>query len=74
MQLYTEDRIGLMADVATMLADMKVPIHQINTQRRTNGEGIINLKVGCKNTSTYQYIVDRLKTLPGIHDVVRGFS
>ena len=74
LQLYTEDRIGLMADVATMLADMKVPIHQINTQRRTNGEGIINLKVGCKNTSTYQYIVDRLKTLPGIHDVVRGFS
>ena len=57
-----------------MLADMKVPIHQINTQRRANGEGIINLKVGCKNTSTYQYIVDRLKTLPGIHDVVRGFS
>ena len=73
LQLHVADRIGVIADVAAALADMKVPILFINSQRRTNGCGIINLKISCRNIDHYQIIVDRLKSLDGVDDVVRGF-
>ncbi len=74
IQLYTEDRIGMLADIATALADMRVAILSVNSQKRANGMGIINLKVSCKNTDHYQSIMSRLKNLAGVLDVVRGYS
>ncbi|MBR5880932.1 MAG: hypothetical protein IKZ16_04525, partial [Clostridia bacterium] len=74
IQLYTEDRIGMLADIATALADMRVAILSVNSQKRANGMGIINLKVSCKNTDHYQSIMSRLKNLEGVLDVVRGYS
>ena len=74
IQLHTEDRIGMLADIATALADMRVAILSVNSQKRNNGMGIINLKVSCKNTDHYQSIMSRLKSLAGVVDVVRGYS
>ncbi len=74
IQMHTEDRIGMLADIATALADMRVAILSVNSQKRSNGMGIINLKVSCKNTDHYQSIMSRLKTLAGVVDVVRGYS
>jgi GTP pyrophosphokinase len=74
IQLHTEDRIGMLADIATALADMRVAILSVNSQKRSNGMGIINLKVSCKNTDHYQSIMSRLKSLAGVVDVVRGYS
>lgn len=74
IQLHSEDRIGMLADIATALADMRVAILSVNSQKRTNGMCIINLKVSCKNTDHYQSIMSRLKSLGGVVDVVRGYS
>ncbi len=74
LQVYTEDRIGILADIAVALSDMKVSILQVNSQKCNSGEGIINLKVSCKNTEHYNSIVSRLKTLNGVNRVTRGFS
>ena len=37
LQLFTEDRVGMLADIAVALADMKVSILQVNSQKRNNG-------------------------------------
>ena len=73
LQLHVEDRLGLLADVSAVLVDMKVPILSINSQKRANARAIINMKISCKNIEHYQIIVDRLKTLDGVSDIVRGF-
>ncbi len=73
LQVHTENRIGALADVTGALADMKVSILQINSTIRADGTSIISLKVSCKNTEHYTSIVSRLKSLPGVTDVVRGF-
>ena len=73
LQLHVVDRIGLIADVTSVLAEMKVPILSINSQKRTNSRAIINMKISCKNIEHYQYIVDRLISLDGVNDVIRGF-
>ena len=74
LQLFTEDRVGMRADVAVALADMKVAILQVNSQKRTQGRCIISLKISCKNIDHYNSIVARLRTLNGVENVGRGFS
>ncbi len=74
LQLFTEDRVGMLADVAVALADMKVAILQVNSQKRTSGRCIISLKISCKNIDHYNSIVARLRSLDGVDSVGRGFS
>ncbi len=73
IQIIAEDGIGVLAGISMALADMKVSISQINTQPDKNGEIAINIVVGCRNVSHYDSIVSRLRSLPKILSVRRGF-
>ncbi len=72
LQMRVDDRIGMLADISVALADMRVDILQINVQT-TSGGSLVYLKIGCKNTDHYNSIVSRLRSIPGIYDVSRGF-
>ena len=72
LQIRVDDRIGMLADISVALADMRVDILQINVQTSSGGS-LVSLKVGCKNTDHYNSIVSRLRSIPGIYDVSRGF-
>ncbi len=73
LQIYVDDRIGMLADITTALADMRVSILSINVSQR--GEAyVVNLKVGCRNIDHYNSIVSRLRGLKGVSNILRGFS
>ena len=74
LQIYSDDRIGMLADITAVLADMRVSILQVNVVRRNTDDTIVNLKVGCKNIDHYNSIVSRLRGLNGVNSIVRGFS
>ena len=74
IQIFVYDRISILADITVALAEMKVSILQINSQLRSDGRAILNLKVSCKNIEHLKSIVSRLKQLPDVEDVTRGFS
>ena len=74
VQIYAYNTITLIADITGALADMKVSILQINSQKRSNERIIINLTISCKNIEHYKSIVSRLKDLSGVENVTRGFS
>ncbi len=74
LQIYAENDIMLLANITTALADMKVSLLSINTQKRTERDIIINLTVGCKNTEHYNSIMSRLKSINHVTSVTRGFS
>ena len=74
LQIHALDCVGVLAEVANALADMRVSILQINSQKASGGRAIINLKISCKNVEHYNSIVSRLKSLENIVDVARGFS
>ena len=74
LQIYANDEIGLLAHITTALADMRVSILNINSQKCSDGSMILNLSVGCKNTDHVSSIVSRLKQISGVVDVKRGFS
>lgn len=74
MQVVTEDRISMLADISTALADMKVSIIQINTQKRTGGEVVFNIAVACKNLAHFNSIMARLKSIKDVIAVERGYA
>ena len=74
LQIHTLDTVGVLADITVALADMKVSILQINSQKAGVDRVIINLKISCKNVEHYNSIVSRLRSLKNILDVTRGFS
>ncbi|MGN1048480.1 MAG: RelA/SpoT family protein [Eubacteriales bacterium] len=74
LQIFATDRLGLIADLTMALAEMKVSILSINSQKKADDSVILNLKISCKNIDHYKSIVSRLKSLDGVNDVTRGFS
>ena len=74
LQIYVDDRIGMLADITAALADMRVSIMQINVTPRTDSAYVINMKIGCRNIDHYNSIVSRLRGLRGIVNILRGFS
>ena len=73
LQITATDGIGVLASISVALADMKVSISQINTQALKNGDMVINIIVGCKSTSHYEAIVSKLRSIPSVLSVTRGF-
>ena len=73
IQIMAEDGIGVLAGISLALADMKVSISQINTQPGKDGDIAINIVVGCRNVSHYDSIVSRLRSVPKVISVRRGF-
>jgi len=74
LQIHAENDIMLLANITTALADMKVSLLSINTQKRTERDILINLTVGCKNIEHFNSIMSRLKNISHVHNIVRGFS
>ncbi len=74
MQMFVEDRLSMLADISTALAEMKVSITQITTQKTQNHNVIVNLAVTCKNLSHFNNIMSRLRDINGVIDVKRGYG
>ena len=71
IRIYARDELGLLATITTALAEMRVAILSINSQKCSGGSMILNLSIACRNTDHVNSIVSRLKSIPGIIDVVR---
>ena len=67
-----ESSISLLADITAALADMKVSLLGINTQKKGSDMMLVNLTVGCKNIGHYNSIVSRLKSVRSVVSVSRG--
>jgi len=74
LQIHAEDRALLIADISTALADMKVPLLEINTPKRTEDVIIMNLTVACKNIDHCRSIVARLKAIRGVDSISRAHA
>ena len=74
MQIVAEDRISMLADISTALADMKVAIIQINTQKRASGDVVFNIAIACKNLAHFNIIMSRLKSIKDVIAVERGYA
>ena len=73
LQIFAENDIMLLANITRALADMKVILHQINTQNK-DGDMVLNLTISCKNTDHFKSIISRIKAIDKVNDVKRGYA
>ena len=74
LQVFAHNSITLLAEITMALAEMRVTLLQINTQKSANDGIIINLTVSCKNKEHLTSIVSRLRAIDHVDDVKRGFG
>jgi len=65
--------LRLLADLTAALAEMRVSLHQINTQTKQQGI-IVNMVVGCRDIDHFRSIMSRLKSVSHVIDVKRGYT
>lgn len=73
VQVFAENDMMLLANLTGALADMRVSLHQINTQSKASGI-IVNLVVGCRDIDHFKSIIARLKSIQHVIDVKRGYT
>jgi len=73
IQVFAENDMMLLANITSALAEMRVTLHQINTQTKDD-TFIVNLVISCKNTDHFKSIMSRLASINKVIDVKRGFS
>ena len=72
LNVFVQDRMGIIADISVALSDMRVQLLQINTTKTSSGIHIVSLVISCKNVDHYHSIVSRLKGITGVTDIKRG--
>ncbi len=74
IKIYATNSLNIYADISSVFADLRVPVHTMNSKETSDGDIIISLTVSCKNASHVNLIVERLKKIKDVIDVTRGFS
>ncbi len=75
IQIFVKDEIGVLAQVSLALADMKVSILSLNTQSIPKASTtVLNIAVGCKNVNHFNSIVSKIRSIPAVLSVERGFG
>ncbi len=74
IQIFADNDISVIAGITTALADMRVSILQINTRKHGEDDVIVNLKFSCKDIGHFNSVVSRLKNVPHVNNVIRGFN
>lgn len=64
-------RIGMMADISSCLAMMKVNIHEISSRDTADGRNFIRLKIDVSNSEHLKNVMARLNKIDGIISVSR---
>ncbi len=74
IQIQAENHITLLAEITTALAEMKVSLLSIHTQKRSETTILIYLTVGCKNVDHFNSILSRLRVIRNVDSVTRAIG
>ena len=71
VQLYANDRNGLVADIAGMMANMHVAIQSIAARKLPDGFARIDMTLSVENTRELTTICEKLRNVRGITNISR---
>ncbi len=65
------DRNALLVDIATITAELKIPIKGLNARTVKNNVAIIEISIEIKDTEHLENAIKRLKQIDGVQSVIR---
>ena len=71
LELSAIDREGLMMDVTTLIAEMRLPCYSMAARRLRDGRAAVSLTIGINNTEHLNSVIARLRKVRGVTSVQR---
>ena len=71
IQVKAEDREGLLADIMSVITDLKLQLSAVNANLAKEGYAYINVKVKITSIDSLQDLMKKIKRLKGVLDVYR---
>ena len=71
LQISTRNRIGVLSDVAMLLAQAHVNVHELSARDLNDGFGVINAMIDVSGISQLDNIINRIRGTKGVLDVTR---
>ncbi len=74
LTVYANYSLKVISNITNMFEELRVPVHALNSRMSGNENIILNITVTTKSTDHINVIVNRIKKIPDVIDVQRGFS
>ena len=71
VEIYGRDRVALIADVTTVLANMHIMIHSLQTKQLPGGMHLLTLGLGVSGKAYLESVCLKLKRVKGVEKIVR---
>ncbi len=72
LQLYCLNRIGLLADVSSLLASMRIMINDISTRNTTDGRAVVMVTVSVNGVEHLNSLVSKIDRIDGVLSIERS--
>lgn len=72
LDIVGTNRTGLLADVTIVLANFRVPLHEVNARELKNQNSNIVVTIGIQDVEQLRNIIDKLKKVEGVITVERS--
>lgn len=72
LDIITEDRTGLVADISIALNNFHVPIYELSARTLKNGNADIIASIGISGVEQLKNIMQKLRKIPGVISVERA--
>lgn len=72
LDIVSYDRNGLLADVSTVLAGIRIPIHEVSARELKNGNANIVVTIGIAGTEQLNGVINKLRKIEGVISVDRS--
>ena len=71
IQVQADDREGLLADIMSVITELKLQLSAVNANLAKEGSALINVKLKITSVDSLKDLMKRLKRLKGVSDVYR---
>ena len=74
LQISAKDRMDIVADVATVLSSLKIPVHHMDARSFGDGYAVMNLVMDINGVEQLNFVIGKLRGISGVIDVKRTLS
>ncbi len=72
LDIVAHDRNALFADISLALANMHIPIHEVNARQLKNGNASLVVTISLKGLEHLQSVIQKLRKVPSVISVERS--
>lgn len=70
LRIVANDSVNLLLKIATTLSNLHIPVHSINARDQEVG-ALVSITIAVGSVEHLQYVIRRLREIPGVEDVQR---